>query len=146
MNYLYDYTNSVNPSLASYFMKPSDALRTLQKGGITGLTSALGEKKDSFMKGVPDNLGDQMGKMLENQVKFDNQNDVDRHMDNLKEAVGAEGPLGVMKTITDTFSFFSDPNWRRHPKIVERLREGERLQKLDEVMDNLRGVENKDDL
>jgi hypothetical protein len=50
---LYDYVETVNPSFASYIMKPSAVMDAYKSGGVAGMVEAFGERKDKFMKGVP---------------------------------------------------------------------------------------------
>ena len=112
------------------------------------------------MKGVPEDIGGQFSNIVSNQVKFDNQKDVsdfNRHMGDFNDAIkgiggDSEQTIGVMKTISNAFNFFSDPNWRKNPYLVGKLKEGERLLRLDEkreeTMKLLRGLDQmqKDDL
>jgi len=38
-------------------MKPSSVLDAYKSGGVSGLVEAFGERKDNFLKGVPDAEG-----------------------------------------------------------------------------------------
>lgn len=98
---LYDHVEMVNPTFASYFMKPTDMFKTLTTEGLSALTSKLGAKTSSFMSNVNkgdqimQHLGDTLSKQfvnegasegIERRDKYDKMTpgDINRHVDILK--------------------------------------------------------------
>ena len=106
---LYDHVEMVNPTFASYFMKPTDMFQTLKNEGLSALTSKLGAKTSDFMSKTSggqefvEQLGNTLSKQfvnagasegIERRDKYDKMEpqDIRRHVENIKNT----GPMDYL--------------------------------------------------
>ena len=68
LDFLYDHVEMLNPTFASYFIKPTDLINTFAKDGITGVAEAVTGKKDHFLSKTPSTV-----KMMDSLQSMTNQ-------------------------------------------------------------------------